>query len=155
MFGVPPLGGRALVSGWRSEEHTSELQSHVNLVCRLLLEKKNIAASFGDARLQIVRNDDLGHAAQKLEGAHVVADPVGQPLCRIRLGVREVTCAQHGHEDRRRRWVAASSGVDGYGVAGVIDKQLLTRTMLLPQNDFLPAEPPPVEITESAVMFFF
>src|SRR5438477_5669727 len=27
--------------GERSEEHTSELQSHVNLVCRLLLEKKN------------------------------------------------------------------------------------------------------------------
>src|SRR5690242_20861244 len=30
----PPLLSR------RSEEHTSELQSHVNLVCRLLLEKK-------------------------------------------------------------------------------------------------------------------
>src|SRR4051812_49761902 len=32
------------VAGWkptvRSEEHTSELQSHVNIVCRLLLEKK-------------------------------------------------------------------------------------------------------------------
>src|SRR5690242_9917029 len=28
----------------RSEEHTSELQSHVNLVCRLLLEKKNDSA---------------------------------------------------------------------------------------------------------------
>src|SRR5260370_28525060 len=27
----------------RSEEHTSELQSHLNLVCRLLLEKKNFA----------------------------------------------------------------------------------------------------------------
>src|SRR5438477_10421310 len=27
-------------SSHRSEEHTSELQSHVNLVCRLLLEKK-------------------------------------------------------------------------------------------------------------------
>src|SRR5256885_10086536 len=26
--------------GWRSEEHTSELQSPCNLVCRLLLEKK-------------------------------------------------------------------------------------------------------------------
>ena len=25
----------------RSEEHTSELQSHSDLVCRLLLEKKN------------------------------------------------------------------------------------------------------------------
>src|SRR5438477_6930677 len=27
------------VRAFRSEEHTSELQSHVNLVCRLLLEK--------------------------------------------------------------------------------------------------------------------
>src|SRR5437588_6718525 len=27
--------------GLRSEEHTSELQSHSDLVCRLLLEKKN------------------------------------------------------------------------------------------------------------------
>src|SRR5690242_21324551 len=34
------LGVLELV-GPRSEEHTSELQSHVNLVCRLLLEKKN------------------------------------------------------------------------------------------------------------------
>src|SRR5256885_9691381 len=32
--------GRPLVDG-RSEEHTSELQSPCNLVCRLLLEKKN------------------------------------------------------------------------------------------------------------------
>src|SRR6266536_1588084 len=32
------LGGPAL----RSEEHTSELQSRVDLVCRLLLEKKKI-----------------------------------------------------------------------------------------------------------------
>src|SRR6266480_6116101 len=31
---------RTNISGERSEEHTSELQSHVNLVCRLLLEKK-------------------------------------------------------------------------------------------------------------------
>src|SRR5260370_10819432 len=29
-----------LPRGARSEEHTSELQSHLNLVCRLLLEKK-------------------------------------------------------------------------------------------------------------------
>src|SRR5438477_2644634 len=30
----------------RSEEHTSELQSHVNLVCRLLLEKKKTARKY-------------------------------------------------------------------------------------------------------------
>src|SRR5260370_22072536 len=33
------------IAGMRSEEHTSELQSHLNLVCRLLLEKKNSARS--------------------------------------------------------------------------------------------------------------
>src|SRR5256885_12992053 len=32
---------RALLLECRSEEHTSELQSPCNLVCRLLLEKKN------------------------------------------------------------------------------------------------------------------
>src|SRR5688572_31063056 len=35
----------------RSEEHTSELQSQSNLVCRLLLEKKN--------RRQLMSNTDL------------------------------------------------------------------------------------------------
>src|SRR6267142_303178 len=32
--------GEAVLVAWRSEELTSELQSHVKLVCRLLLEKK-------------------------------------------------------------------------------------------------------------------
>src|SRR2546430_9102226 len=32
--------GLVLITGGRSEEHTSELQSQSNLVCRLLLEKK-------------------------------------------------------------------------------------------------------------------
>src|SRR5207237_10938356 len=34
----------------RSEEHTSELQSHLNLVCRLLREKKNSQARAGCQR---------------------------------------------------------------------------------------------------------
>src|SRR5437773_11920443 len=46
----PPKGTKEVVEdAWddwaaatRSEEHTSELQSHHDLVCRLLLEKKNI-----------------------------------------------------------------------------------------------------------------
>src|SRR5688572_32167279 len=33
----------------RSEEHTSELQSQSNLVCRLLLEKKNTPSPLGDS----------------------------------------------------------------------------------------------------------
>src|SRR2546422_6173363 len=35
------VGGAAALKSWlRSEEHTSELQSRLHLVCRLLLEKK-------------------------------------------------------------------------------------------------------------------
>src|SRR5688572_32432481 len=34
----------------RSEEHTSELQSQSNLVCRLLLEKKNIITQYNWSR---------------------------------------------------------------------------------------------------------
>src|SRR5207237_3914063 len=37
-YGYPVSGNAG--SRRRSEEHTSELQSHLNLVCRLLLEKK-------------------------------------------------------------------------------------------------------------------
>src|SRR5690606_40740556 len=40
----------------RSEEHTSELQSRENLVCRLLLEKKNTGDKFAHA-------GHLGHVA--------------------------------------------------------------------------------------------
>src|SRR5690348_17551566 len=40
--GAPAVkGGVAVRDRLRSEEHTSELQSPVHLVCRLLLEKKN------------------------------------------------------------------------------------------------------------------
>src|SRR5256885_2991661 len=39
MAGLAGFGGG--VGATRSEEHTSELQSPCNLVCRLLLEKKN------------------------------------------------------------------------------------------------------------------
>src|SRR5260370_12416701 len=40
----PGRTARACGAFARSEEHTSELQSHLNLVCRLLLEKKKTSA---------------------------------------------------------------------------------------------------------------
>src|SRR5688572_32248035 len=44
---LSPAGAQPMVSadGRRSEEHTSELQSQSNLVCRLLLEKKKYTTS--------------------------------------------------------------------------------------------------------------
>src|SRR5256885_9843571 len=45
------------VHPWRSEEHTSELQSPCNLVCRLLLEKKkkNKQRMTHDVHISVVR----------------------------------------------------------------------------------------------------
>src|SRR5260370_1471468 len=47
----------------RSEEHTSELQSHLNLVCRLLLEKKKVQQDYPrDSYLNwpvVLVNDEL------------------------------------------------------------------------------------------------
>src|SRR5438477_9079048 len=45
-LGVGEVRQQQRVGQHRSEEHTSELQSHVNLVCRLLLEKKNLNGTF-------------------------------------------------------------------------------------------------------------
>src|SRR6516225_12348545 len=56
------LGGRVLdheaIRARRSEEHTSELQSHVNLVCRLLLEKTNEGGSALSSEYVKKRNRD-------------------------------------------------------------------------------------------------
>src|SRR5256885_13226248 len=52
--GWRPRARRPAASTGRSEEHTSELQSPCNLVCRLLLEKKNerdLAVGIGDYSL--------------------------------------------------------------------------------------------------------
>src|SRR5260221_10778936 len=45
--GVDETEASAMASMARSEEHTSELQSHSDLVCRLLLEKKKKIKSDG------------------------------------------------------------------------------------------------------------
>src|SRR2546430_9117377 len=47
---LPPDWRPDLVKSERSEEHTSELQSQSNLVCRLLLEKKNTLDSLFQLR---------------------------------------------------------------------------------------------------------
>src|SRR5690242_20848056 len=46
-----------VMAGARSEEHTSELQSHVNLVCRLLLEKKKKKKK----KLSRIKNDTINN----------------------------------------------------------------------------------------------
>src|SRR5260370_5647459 len=42
----------------RSEEHTSELQSHLNLVCRLLLEKKKKQTDYQRTHIDVAQEAD-------------------------------------------------------------------------------------------------
>src|SRR5260221_1383008 len=49
---LSPSPANAALTRIRSEEHTSELQSHSDLVCRLLLEKKNMHDQEQHARYQ-------------------------------------------------------------------------------------------------------
>src|SRR5437588_1320124 len=49
--GSQPVDSGGIAKGPRSEEHTSELQSHSELVCRLLLEKKKRLPAGAKTRL--------------------------------------------------------------------------------------------------------
>src|SRR3989449_4280327 len=59
----PPLFD---LSGVRSEEHTSELQSRLHLVCRLLLEKKKGIALEDDVAIHANRTEVLTRAPRAL-----------------------------------------------------------------------------------------
>src|SRR5438132_9666632 len=51
---------------FRSEEHTSELQSHSDLVCRLLLEKKKINKKTPELNTQDIRLSSTPYVAQSV-----------------------------------------------------------------------------------------
>src|SRR5256886_4375045 len=72
----------------RSEEHTSELQSQSNLVCRLLLEKKNRRHD----RLALRRQPALSSIAHRSRGQH-------QLLHLVRLRSEEHTSELQSESD--------------------------------------------------------
>src|SRR2546430_4520095 len=71
----------------RSEEHTSELQSQSNLVCRLLLEKKKKHQLHGEARLRFDGARPFDDRSGRREHERVAAEHTGDhkshdvPLC--------------------------------------------------------------------------
>src|SRR2546430_569391 len=71
---------------WRSEEHTSELQSQSNLVCRLLLEKKT-------QRLEHVV-DEVGRGELVDRGVDLELHREG----RVRLLLRDDAVLHHGRQ---------------------------------------------------------
>src|SRR2546429_1369695 len=91
-FAGSMLGPPASIVAKRSEEHTSELQSRLHLVCRLLLEKKKkeaaVAVLRSLARLTspgIAGIVDLSPLVARLEGA---AHGFGVPGCALLAALR-------------------------------------------------------------------
>src|SRR3712207_7698694 len=62
---TPPGSCARSTIRWRSEEHTSELQSRQYLVCRLLLEKKNNHTTL-DALLLLTSHTSQLHSSSEL-----------------------------------------------------------------------------------------
>src|SRR5438034_4154910 len=62
----------------RSEEHTSELQSHSDLVCRLLLEKKNGSLNVTVTWLRLVTGPGGGETPATVGGVKSGSIPVSQ-----------------------------------------------------------------------------
>src|SRR2546430_7054015 len=79
--------GRLTVFLARSEEHTSELQSQSNLVCRLLLEKKKIPAEARPARHPSAASPDADRLSVSLKLSHPL-DFVGRDRRRGAGGAR-------------------------------------------------------------------
>ena len=94
-----------------------------------------VEAGLDDGGLGVVRHDELGNAADRLEGAHVGVDPVGQRLRPARLGEGEARRPQHGHEDLRHADCASEPiDDDRDAVAGIIDEQPLAGGVRLPHR---------------------
>src|SRR5256885_7416951 len=71
LLGSPQRYDKATYDSWsdsrsmRSEEHTAELQSPCNLVCRLLLENKSICGAIGEAGTE---NSNLAPLVTSMHG---------------------------------------------------------------------------------------
>src|SRR5436190_14033629 len=79
----------------RSEEHTSELQSHSDLACRLLLEKQKIAAAMPAAD-----RDGAGRSAGRLAAASAPA--VALPA-QLPAGGRSLSTVGRSYDSARVR----------------------------------------------------
>src|SRR5256885_9636986 len=76
--------GRGRRVGQRSEEHTSELQSPCNLVCRLLLEKKK---KIIERRICTIREQSDEYQVSEVDYRYVELADVHQTYC-VHLSAR-------------------------------------------------------------------
>jgi len=115
-----------------------------------------VEAGLDHRDLGVVRHQQRRHAADRLEGADMAADPVGEPLRPGRLRIGEARCAEHRDEDLRGAPLAAEP-VDHHrhAVARIVDEQLVAGRVRLAHRHRQPAFPAAVQLAESAVAIPF
>jgi len=85
------------------------------------------------AGFAVIRNQDLGYAAEELEGPDMRADPVAQILPQRDLGEGVVAGPQHGHEHSAWLEILGLLIVDRNRGAGVVHEHLFAGAVFLPQ----------------------
>jgi hypothetical protein len=116
------------------------------------IDLRLVEAGLDDGGSGVVRHDEFGNAADRLEGADVGGDPVRQRLRPGRLGEGEARRTQHGDEDLRHADLAGEP-VDDHrnAVAGIIDEQPLAGGVRLPHRHRQRLLESPVELAEPRV----
>src|SRR5260221_612611 len=112
---APERSGHAHRAPARSEEHTSELQSHSDLVCRLLLEieknnlfnnliQRNQSASFTSGKIRPNPETNINIIARRTRkdvNSHTVLDGI---ITTIMVTIQRINiiCSREGSRNRRR-----------------------------------------------------
>ena len=95
----------------------------------------------GHARLEVVRGNQVRQSAEEVEGMDMGVNPLRQLLRRAGLGEGAITLPQHRHKYLRRSHLAGCAVHHGHGVVAVIQKQFVTRLMLLTHRQVQRAAP--------------
>ena len=110
-----------------------------------------VERGFVDAALQIVGNQQLRHAAEEAEHAHMRAGPVRQLLRPGRLGISEVRSAEHANEYLRLMDFAGRRIDNPDPLARVVHERLFPGDVVLAHHRAQPSLEPAKQIAEPAV----
>ena len=116
------------------------------------VERGLIAMGPAHGGLEIIRDHDLGHPTQCCEGADMRPDPIGQTLAPGSFGKGIVGSTQDGDEDRRLADFTGEGIDDRHRLAGVIDKECLTRPVALPHDQVELPGPLTIRLTKLTVL---
>ena len=111
-----------------------------------------VTVGSGHEGARLVRHQQAGHAADELQRGDDAGRPVGGLLAGGGAGVGVVGCAQHGHEDLGRAYLASVGIHHGNGLAGVVHKELVTARVGLAHGALQAPGPGLVLLAEGAVL---